>query len=153
MELSRDKLNIFQKQLDDDEETKNSYVTASKDGSDSESESERCKIVFPKHKRKKTDTSQELLFQLLRQHKQLAKSQKKQYELQSELDQEEMRGRYVKLDLNNAQVESKEAKEELKITSTKLFNSYVENWAWRAIMLAYVLFQLYCLGHQLYNSY
>ena len=127
MELSRDKLNIFQKQLDDDEETKNSYVTASKDGSDSdsdsdsESESERCKIVFPKHKRKKTDTSQELLFQLLHQHKQLAKSQKKQYELQSELDQEEMRGRYVKLDLNNTQVEAKEAKEAKIINNTGIY--------------------------------
>jgi len=74
MELNCDKLNIFQKQLDEDEETKSSFVTASNDRSESDSETEGCKIVFPKHKRKRNDTSQELLYQLLRQNIQLAKS-------------------------------------------------------------------------------
>ena len=74
MELNRDKLNIFQKQLDEDEETKSSFVAASNDESDSETEG--CKIVFPKHKRKRNDTIQELLHQLLQQNKELVKVQK-----------------------------------------------------------------------------
>ena len=143
MELNRDKLNIFQKQLDEDEETKSSFVDASNDESDSETEG--CKIVFPKHKRKRNDTIQELLHQLLQQNKELVKIQKKQYELQSELDQEEIRGRYVKLDLNNAQVAADDAKDKLKTTKKRLFKSQVENWVWRSIMILFFLYQLYCL--------
>lgn len=157
MDLNNDNLNIFQKQLDNDEETKSNFITASNEESDSDSESdsetEECKIVFPKHKQKKNDTSRELLYQLLQQNKQLIKARKKQYKLQSELHKEEVQSRYVKLELNNAHVVAEESKNKLKTTKKKLFRSQVENLIWRIIILIFLLYQLYSIGQYIYNSY
>ena len=148
MELNPEKLNIYQKQLDDDEEVKISFVDASNNESESESESENegCKIIFPKNKQRRNDTSQELLYQLLIQNKKHAKVQKRLYELQSELDREEVRGRYAKLELNNVQVAVDEAKEQIKTTKNILFKSQVENWVWRITMLLFLLYRLYYIG-------
>ena len=144
-ESGDENLNMFQKKINEDNDIKSSYISSSALNFDSESESDAYKIVIPKNNRKKnTDTtSQELLFQLLKQHKKLLKTQKRMYKLQSEFDKEEIKGRYVKLDLNNAQVSVEESKEKLKINSDLLFKSRVENCIWRVSFLLHIVIQIY----------
>ena len=67
MATTTSNVNMFQKVLNED---------------DSESD-DTCKIVTPRSKKKNHDTSQELLFQLIRQNQILSKTQKKMYELQA----------------------------------------------------------------------
>lgn len=144
-ESGDENLNMFQKKINEDNDIKSSYISSSALNFDSDSESDAYKIVIPKNNRKKnTDTtSQELLFQLLKQHKKLLKTQKRMYKLQSEFDKEEIKGRYVKLDLNNAQVSVEESKEKLKINSDLLFKSRVENCIWRVSFLLHIVIQIY----------
>lgn len=146
---TKDNVRIFQKNLDDNQDMQSEYINADhKSDSDSDSDSEICKIMFPKHKRKdNTDTSQELLYQLMRQNEVLSKTQKKIYKLKSELGKEEITARYVKLDLNNAMVKVDEYKQKLDKTNKILHRSRVENWVWRILILLYVVFQLYSVIH------
>jgi hypothetical protein len=144
-ESGDENLNMFQKKINEDNDIKSSYISSSALNFDSDSESDAYKIVIPKNNRKKNidTTSQELLFQLLKQHKKLLKTQKRMYKLQSEFDKEEIKGRYVKLDLNNAQVSVEESKEKLKINSDLLFKSRVENCIWRVSFLLHIVIQIY----------
>lgn len=87
--------------------------TNSESESESGSDEEACKVIIPKKKRSKENTSQELLRELLSQHKEVSKLQKKMYQLQSELDKEEISCRYTKLDLANAQARVIELREKI----------------------------------------
>ena len=99
MENKNENVHMFQKNLDNDKDLQASFISAE---ADSESDSETCKIVLPRRARKRgTDTNQELLYQLINQQTVLAKTKKKMYELQAEIDKEEVVTRYLKLDLNN----------------------------------------------------
>ena len=156
MESKNNTLNMFQRNLNQDNELKSSYINAeNSDSEDSESEIEEstnaCKIVFPnsnRSKNKKLDTSQELLSQLIKQHQVSSNTQKKMYKLQSELDKEEITSRYIKLDLNNTQIKLEEYKEQLETSKQQLTNSKIENWTLRSVIFLYIIFKIYCL---LYN--
>jgi hypothetical protein len=76
------------------------------------------------------------------------------YQLQSELDKEEVTARYIKLDMNNIQVELNETKDEfkvckkelkfaLKVCKKELKNSLIENWTMRGLVLLYIIFHIY----------
>jgi hypothetical protein len=144
-------VNMFQKVLDEDTEIRSSYLQAENDSDeDDEEEDDACKIIIPSRpKNKHTDTSQELLFQLMRQNQVLSKTQKKMYQLKAELDKEEITSRYIKLDLNNAYVKLDETKDKFKICNKKLKNARIENWIVRGLILLYFLFQFYSF---LYNQ-
>lgn len=142
MATATSNVNMFQKVLDEDAGMKSSYVHAEND-SDYESEDDACKIVIPRANKKHTDTSKELLFQLIRQNQVLSRTQKKMYELQSELDKEEITSRYIKLDLNNTQVKLDETKEKFKACKKELKYALIENWLVRGFTLLYFLFQVY----------
>jgi hypothetical protein len=144
MATTTNNVNMFQKVLDDNSEMKSSYVHTEND-SDSESD-DACKIIIPSRpKKKNTDTSQELLFQLIRQNHVLSKTQKKMYQLQSELDKEEITTRYIKLDMNNIQVELNETKNEFKVCKKDLKDSLIENWTVRGLVLLYIIFRIYSI--------
>ena len=142
MTTENNNLYMFQKNLDEDVVTQKSFVTAEVD--ESESEEESCKIVLPK-RCKKNDTSQELLFQLIHQNNILAKTHKKMYKIQAEIDKEEVVTRYIKLDLNNAHVKLRETKDKLGECKKELKCVRIENWIIRCLFVFYVLYQFYCL--------
>lgn len=135
---------MFQKTLDNDKDMKNSFINAEVDESDSEDDT--CEIIIPKRKKKKgIDTSQELLFQLIKQHHILSKTQKKMYELQSEIDKEEVSTRYIKLELNNTQVNLEKNNVLMKECRTHLLYAKIENWSVRCIVVAYILHNIWML--------
>ena len=143
MATTTSNVNMFQKVLDEDQEIRSSYVQAEND-SDSDSEEESCKIIIPSRpKNKNTDTSQELLFQLIRQNQVLSKTQKKMYQLQAELDKEEVTARYIKLDLNNTQVKLEETNDKFKIYKKELKIAQIEIWIVRGLAILYFFFQIY----------
>lgn len=143
MDFNKDKVNMFQQQLDNDKDLKASFVQAENSETDSESESDACRIILPKKHKKNKNNNNELLYQLIKQHKVLSKTQKKMYEIQSELDKEEVINRYIKLDLNNSQVQCEELKNNLEEREGKLFNSQVENWVHRVVSAMFFLYHLY----------
>jgi septum formation topological specificity factor MinE len=144
MDAQQNDLNMFQKNLNNDVDLKRSFIANDDICNSDEDEEDACKIIFPtRSKRTNNDTSQELLFQLLKQTNSLSKTREKMYELQSEIDREEIITRYIKLDLNNAQVSFDEKKDELKLCNNKLKDALIENWVMRASGCAYIILHLY----------
>lgn len=134
----------LQNKLSHSIDNRNDFLNASNSSaeSDSDSESQRsCRIVVPKYHRKK-DPSTLLLEQLVAQQQAFLKSQRKVYKLKGEIDTNEVRERYLKLDLNNAQVEVEELKEKKKNTEKNMFYARVENWVVRLTLLAYIFFTI-----------
>lgn len=149
MATTSSNVNMFQKVLDKDSEMKSSYVQTEND-SDSDSDEDACKIMLPtRSKKKHTDTSQELLFQLIRQNQELSKTQKNLYKLQAEIDKEEVTNRYIKLDLNNTQVSLVEANEKIKTCKKELKSVYIENYMLRGFVILYITFRIYCFLNEL----
>ena len=134
MTTTTSNVNMFQKVLNEDDGMKSSYVNAENE-SDSETD-DTCKIVIPRSKKKNHNTSQELLFQLIRQNQILSKTQKK-------LDKEEVTARYIKLDLNNKQVKLDETNDKFKVCKKELKHARIENWIVRSLVLLYFLFQIH----------
>ena len=150
MATSTTNVNMFQKVLDENSEMQSSYVHNEKE-SDSESEDDTCKIVFPSRSKKNTDTSQEMLFQLIKQNHVLSKTHKKMYKLQAELDTEEINSRYIKLELNNTQVNLDETKIKFKSCKKDLKKSYIVNFCLSGIILLYIIFWIYSFMIDLFN--
>jgi hypothetical protein len=103
--MAYDRLNDFQKKLTSDQDTQESFISNS-----------HAETKTPE---RKNSTSQEKIYKnieqmlfdkLEQQYKKLSAMQKKLYELQNENNIEEVKSRYLKLDLNNAQVENSELK-------------------------------------------
>jgi hypothetical protein len=133
-------LNMFKKALNEDSDMKTSYIEKQSE-KDSDSEDEPCKLIIPRSK--KTDNSQELLFQFIKQNQVIAKMQKKIYKLQTELDTEEVVSRYIKLDFNNTQVKLDETNDILIQCNKKLDNSDFERGICRITIIFYTLLRLY----------
>jgi hypothetical protein len=143
MDKTTSDLNMFKKVLDNNYDVKYDYVNADNESEDSEADSEACKIIIPSRPKKKyTDTSQELLFQLLKQNQILSNTQKKMYKLQGELDKEEIITRYIKLDLNNSQVKLEETNDELKIYKNKFSQCRIEILIVRCLVFMYIIFRI-----------
>jgi hypothetical protein len=132
--------------LSHDMDARNDFLNASNSSSDdSESDvSQACRIVVPKHRRKR-DPNTMLMEQLVAQQKAFLKSQRKVYKLKAEIDTTEVRERYLKLDLNNAQVAVEELKEKAKERDEILFYARAENWGMRMVVLLYILLNIYTL--------
>lgn len=104
-------LKDFQRSLNRNEEQKSHFVN--KDNSDSESsdsESETVRLSFPKKTKTTNPIDTMIMEQLIKTQKSYLKAQKTIYKLQTEIDTEEVKTRYLKLDLNNAQVHNEELK-------------------------------------------
>lgn len=141
MDNQPDNLNMFQKKLDKDNSIKHTFI--SKEVDSSESDSDSVEIIMPKIKRKKnSDTNNELLFQLLHQSQLLSKTQKKMYKLQCEIDKDEISTRYIKLDLNNAQVKIEDLKDRFSVCKKTLSNVKFENTVLRCILVAYISYSV-----------
>ena len=115
--------------------------SSSEESSDGEIVRENVKVSFPR--RKKRHDMDFLLQELVAQQKLYLQSQRKVMKLKTEIDTEEVRTRYLKLDLNNAQVTSEEQKEKLKDMKNTLFYARTENWVSRLLALLLIMFNIY----------
>ena len=134
----------LQDELSHNRDVRNDFINASNESSDdSQSDmSESCRIVVPKHRRKR-DPSSLLMERLVAQQEQYLRSQRKVYKLKGEIDTNEVRERYLKLDLNNAQVKVEELEKEAKERDMTLFYAKAENWGMRFVVLLYILLNIY----------
>ena len=131
-------LKEFQRSLNTDEDAKRHFVDADVDeDSDEDSESPQIQISAPKPK-KKNNVDSILIAQLISQQQAYNKAQKIIYKLKTEIETEEVKTRYIKLDLNNAQVKIEELTEKNK-TMSKV---WIENVCFRIIILFYVFWHI-----------
>ena len=80
-------------------------------------------------------------------YRRMTKAQKKIYALRAEKETEEIHSRYLKLDLNNAQVKVEELQQSEKNLSREIFRSRVENWFSRALVVLYLMYNFWLLVH------
>jgi hypothetical protein len=132
----------YQRNLNDDREAKQHFVEAEdNDETDASSEEEEhVKIVAPRRKKKSTIDAM-LLSQSISLQQDCLKAQKTIYKLRSEIDTEDVKTRYLKLDLNNLQVKLDEELVKNKV----LFRTQVENWAMRLFILFYILWSIFSI--------
>jgi hypothetical protein len=111
------------------------YIPSDNSDSDSSDSEDECQtnIKITKN-RKNTNIDNELFHQLVAQQKKYTKAMKKIYKLKSEIDVQEIKERYLKLDLNNAQVKTTEAEDELAEIKKTLWKSKVENYISRGCL-------------------
>ena len=128
-------LKNYQRSLDEDQEEKRRFADVEED-TESESESEEAiKIVPPKKAKKRSQIDTMLMEQLIAQQKAYLKAQKTIYKLRTEIDTEEVKTRYVKLDLNNAEVRITEltANAEVRITELTAAKQEIQNRFYKVI--------------------
>jgi len=142
---SQCELKNFQRSLDEDAEEKHRFVNAEVEDSeeDSESEAEAIKIVAPKKPKKSSQIDTMLMEQLIAQQKAYLKAQKTIYKLRTEIDTEEVKTRYIKLDLNNEQVKVTELTLSRKEYQQKYYKLCAINAAFAFIIFACILARLF----------
>ena len=133
-------LKNFQTNLDNSKESKQSFVDNDVDSSDSDNdEEEQVKIITQRKNKGKNGLDTMLLEQSISQQNAYLKAQRTIYKLRSEIDVEEVKLRYLKLDLNNVQVKLDEQIEKNKI----LGNTKIENTILRFVLVIYTFFIIY----------
>jgi hypothetical protein len=145
---AQSELKKFQRSLDENEEEKRRYVDAElqseEDDSNSEEE-EAIKIVAPKKSRKRSPIDTMLMEQLISQQKEYLKAQKTICKLRTEIDTEEVKTRYIKLDLNNAQVKIAELTELEKNYRRKYHQEYTTNKILIMLIISYFIWRVFLL--------
>jgi hypothetical protein len=130
----------YQKNLDKSEENKKHYVQAEVDSDyDSSSDEEKAPSIA---KSSNHPLSGKLFQRLLEQQEANMRAQKLIYKLRKEIDTEEVQTRYIKLDLNNAQVKIGELEEKARCAETELFKARVENYATRTLLVLYIFWYI-----------
>jgi len=111
-------LRNFQRSLNENDDEKNHYLSNQIENDiendlENDLSEEESEILSPKKSKTKTSKTKSskttkvdamLMEQLIIQQKAYLKAQRTIYKLRNEIDTEEVKNRYVKLDLNNAQV-------------------------------------------------
>ena len=88
-----------------------------------------------------------LMKELLKQQNKYMEAQKNIYELQKEIDVEEVKSRYQALDLNNAQIKVEELTAELENMEHLYKKTRRENWIGRGVSILYLIYLIF------YNIY
>ena len=147
MQVENNPLHLFQKNLNCDKDTQETYIEGGDD--DSSCSSSCSKLSLSKVKKssknfsKKNKNNKDLLTELINQHDMLFVYQKKMYKLKNELKGVEISSRYTVLELNNTQFKLEETLVELK-SVRETSNKYLyEVLAHRIIIIAYLLFKVY----------
>ncbi len=139
--MSQSTISSFQRNLSDSAETKNRFLNSEINSSSSEDdEVEEKKVAkhFPK-KRLSSRIDMMLMEQYIQQQKDYLKAQKTIYKLKNEIDTEEVRSRYLKLDLNNEQVKNIELQQKVKYLNNKFSQSLSANVFLFMIILSYIM--------------
>lgn len=142
---SEHEIKKYQRELDNDNEVKNSFINSShNDSTDEDSDNESSDnaigiIPLPKkHKSSRLDNM--LMEQLIKQQKSYLNAQKTIYKLKNEIETEEIKTRYLKLDLNNSQVKADETIEDNKKLKQDIFVSKSENFMHRGLIFLYLVY-------------
>ena len=139
--MSKKQVHDFQEELVHNEDERNHFVNAEFEG-DSD-DSDKIQISLPKKSDKKTNIEEIMITQLVKQQNLFLSAQKKLSKLQTEIDTEEVKKRYLTLDLNNEQVAHSETKETLSL--------YRKGFRDVGTQLFFV--QLYLLFYSLYTLF
>ena len=97
----------------------NELSSSSSEYSDSDTDNV-LQVSLPKKHKKGGGSNYLLLQELILQQKKYLKCQKSKMELRNQLDNQELRMRYLKLDLNNANVNTDEYKEKFKLADKEV---------------------------------
>lgn len=124
---NQSELKNFQRSLNEDDEKKGHYINAEVEDDTDDSEDEAIKIVAPRKPKKKSHVDTMLMEELITQQKAYLKAQKTIYKLRTEIDSEEVKTRYIKLDLNNAQVRITELSTQQQETLRKFYKLIAVN--------------------------
>lgn len=140
-EIKMSEIKKFQVNLDSDKEAKNMFidneVKSDSDNCSSEDE-DKVKVITHRKSGKKGAIDTMLFERMVTQQHEFLKAKKTIYRLQSEIDIEEVKTRYLKLDLNNLQVQL-----DSEIVKNKNMSLvYVENMALRVVIVLYVLWSI-----------
>ena len=127
-------LKQFQTNLAVDSEKKNLYVNAE---IDSEEDDDQEKIISVS-KSKKIDNI--MMQELILQQKRTLQAHKKIYKYKNELDTQEVKMRYLKLDLNNATLERDNFKEDNNVLKHNLYIAKCEVWMTRGLFALYMAY-------------
>ena len=137
-------LKNFKKNLDTNKDDQDFYVNSevTEDESDS-SDTEILKhdelFVAPKNSSKINSV---LLQQLFKQQSVILNAQRTIYKLKNDLNKEELKMRYLKLDLNNSQLHSEELENQLIDTKLELYVSKSESYMYRGMSLLYLVYTI-----------
>ena len=108
-------LKKFQKNLRNNRDEQECYINNSRESSsesDSDSEGNTIRIGLKQRKKKKNKEFELAYF--MKAYSRIEKLQKRLYKQQTNLDSQEEKNRYLKMDLNNAQVSLDEEKDKFK---------------------------------------
>jgi hypothetical protein len=135
-------LKKFQVNLDTDKEVKNMFIDKdnedSSENDSSEEEEDHIKIVAPRKTKKGNPIDTMLFEQTIAQQKAYLKAQKTIYRLKSEIDTEEIKTRYLKLDLNNLQVKL----DDEIVKNKNMSVVQLENMTLRVVIVLYILWRI-----------
>jgi hypothetical protein len=139
--MSQSTISSFQRNLSDSAEAKNRFLNSEINSSTSEDdEVEEKKIAKPLPKKRLSSRIDMMLMeQYIQQQKDYLKAQKTIYKLKNEIDTEEVRSRYLKLDLNNEQVKNIELQQKVKYLNNKFSQSLSANVFLFMIILSYIM--------------
>ena len=140
-------------ELQDDLDARENFLHGRGDEDEDEASDgeEACRIVVA-GARGRRDSSEYLIRQLVAHQNTIGRLQRKLAEARSELSAEETKGRYTALDLNNANVKIQEMREDAtalrasrKNIQTELWNTRLEVYAMRAVVVAYITYRVVSL--------
>lgn len=120
---NRNELKQFQQDFYNNIDQQREYVNAENTDSDSESDNEEQLRITRLKSHKKGRMDDLVISYMINQQKEVRKVEKKMAELQRQLDKEEIESRYLKLDLNNSQVERDNALDILNQTKQTLLKT------------------------------
>jgi len=139
-------LKNYQRDIDADHEVKRSFVDAGNETdeeSDGEDEYGNLPIqIVSQQPKKKAHIDVMLMAQLTAQQKETFRAQKIIGKLRAQIESDEIRTRYLKLDLNNAQVKAEEETVKTKDLSTKLIKAQLEIWIVRMLFTLYIFWYI-----------
>jgi hypothetical protein len=126
-------LKQFQRNLDNDYDEKKHFVEA--DNSDSDEDEEIMVPVMRTGGGKRKQVDLMLVERLVSQQKTIGK-------LRTEVDTSEVHLRYLKLDLNNAQVSLEETKKKYDDVASAKYRYMFEVFIWRVLILWYLMYRM-----------
>jgi len=134
----------LRKRIDLQREFVNNDVSSTDEEDFSPDETENIRVSFPKRKTKHNSIDY-LLQELVNQQKYFLASQRKVMRLKCEMETEEVKTRYLKLDLNNTQIQGQELKEQLNDCTEKLRVTTIDKWLSHVIVLILIITNIYTI--------
>jgi hypothetical protein len=140
-------LKNFQANLNSDRDAKQQYIdkqvdTEDESITDDSDVEEPIKIIASRKKGGKSGLDKMLLEQTISQQNLYLKAQKTISKLRTEIDIEEVKTRYLKLDMNNLQVKLYQEFEKNREMRNEIFNAKAENFIFRVFVVLYIMWRI-----------